>query len=91
MGSDPEKLYSFDDFLDGMKSCGIFAYLPTPNILLISIATPDDIGDLKNLTSETETPIVSEMCESFEQEFKTRLTDVLVDLNRLGYFRDLTN
>lgn len=36
MGSDADELYSYDDFMDGLRICGNFALLTAPMLLLLS-------------------------------------------------------
>lgn len=89
MGSDPDALYSYDNFLEGLKACGNFAYLPIPNMLLLSIVRADELGDIKNFTESTESSAVQNLSPASELEYKTRLTDIVNDLERLGYFREI--
>lgn len=90
MGSDPNTLYTFDNLLDGLKKCGNFTPLTAPITLLFSIAKPDELSDIQNFDETTETAAVKEFSEASEKEFKTRLTDILVDVQRLEYFREIS-
>lgn len=90
MGSDPNTLYTFDNLLEGFKQCGNFTPLTAPIVLLFSIAKPDELGDIKNFSETTETAAIREFSEASETQFKTRLTDVIVDMERLGYFREIS-
>lgn len=89
MGSNPDKLFSFQNLLDGLKQCGNFAFLTTPCILLFSLARQDELGDVKNFTNDTDSAAIKAFSQASEKEFKTRITDILDDLLRLGYFKEI--
>lgn len=90
MGSNPDALYTYENFLDGLKISGNFACLPMPHILLVPLTKTGEIDDIKNVAHVSDTIAIKEMDISAEAEFKKRLTGLLDDLQKLQYFKEIS-
>lgn len=78
MGSDPEKLISFDDFQNELKRAGNFTLLVAPLLLQLSLT--------KSNNNETENGGDTEDRE-FRNAFNKRMSGVIDDCIDLGYYQ----
>lgn len=93
MGSDANKLFSFEDLQAQLKEFGGYALILTPMLLNIMTTKPDDIPDLDNLAEEfkdkglsMEEGMKAFMNDSAIDKFNARIRDVVQDVLRLGYY-----
>lgn len=88
MGSDPEKLFTFDDLQSELKRCGNYALMMTPILLQISLAKSDDIPDLNDMCDQAEKyDLIQSSDSEFDAAFKLRISETIDDLIGLGYCR----
>lgn len=90
MGSDANKLFSYDDLQDQLKKFGSYALIIAPMLLNIITTKPDDIPDLDNLAEEYKDKTMEEGMKAFMNDFSidkfnARIRDVVQDVLRLGY------
>lgn len=80
VGSDPEKLFSSNDFERHLKKYGKYGILMAPNMLQVITANKDDVMDLD---------VENEQFEGFVKKsgdtFNVRMRDVIKDVVALGY------
>lgn len=91
LGSDAEKLFSFDDLQNQLKKFGRYALIITPMLLNIITSKADDIPDLDNLAEEFKDKPIEEGMKAFindaaNDKFDARMRDVIQDVVRLGYY-----
>ncbi|XP_037051982.1 uncharacterized protein LOC119085637 isoform X2 [Bradysia coprophila] len=91
LGSDAEKLFSFNDLQDQLKKFGRYALIIAPMLLNIITSKPDDIPDLDNLAEEFKDKSIEEGMKAFindsaNDKFNGRMRDVIQDVIRLGYY-----
>jgi len=91
LGSDAEKIFSYDDFQDQLKKFGCYALITAPMLLNIITAKPDDIPDLDNMAEEFKDKSIEESMKAFMgnapvEKFNSRIRDVVQDIVRLGYY-----
>lgn len=89
LGSDPDSLYSFEQLLEGFKFGGNFGFVTIPCILIFILAKNDDLLEIKNFSGSSETNAIKDFVGETAEEFKKRATDVVDDLLRFGYFREI--
>ncbi|KAJ6632707.1 hypothetical protein Bhyg_16080 [Pseudolycoriella hygida] len=92
MGSDANKIFSFEDLQDQLKKFGSYALIIAPMLLNIITTKPDDIPDLDNLAEEFKDKTVEEGMKAFINDasidkFNARVRDVVHDILRLGYYQ----
>lgn len=91
MGSDANKLFSFDDLQAQLKNFGSYALIIAPMLLNIITTKPDDIPDLDNLAEEFKDKSIEEGMKAFlndsaADKYNARIRDVVQDILRLGYY-----
>lgn len=91
LGSDPEKLFTYDDLEGQLKKFGHFAFIWGPMITQMMMADPSDIPDLDTLSQEiVDNKGDIEFIKAFEGDekvaYETRLQDLIGDLIDLGYY-----
>lgn len=88
LGSDPEKLFPFDALQDQLRRFGKFglvmATLMVPIITLEGEKCPD-LDEIFEAYARGEPPVSSPI-KPDAAVFNKRMRDVIVDLDRLGYF-----
>lgn len=90
LGSDPNVLYSRDDFMNGLKLCGNFPFIIAPTCLFYRYTDQDDLEKMRNLSeAEQENTSIKEIDEAYKDCYKKRLTDLLDHFYSLGYFQEL--
>lgn len=91
MGSDPNKLFTFDDLQDQFKKFGRYALIIAPMLLHILTTKPDDIPDLDNLAEDFKDKPLEEGMKAWMDiapldKYNARVRDVVQDILRLGYY-----
>lgn len=94
LGSNPDELFTLDDLKDEMKRCGNFALLLAPMLIQVCQADSSDISNLDEMSDkiavgETRQELITGLSEHAQQEYDRRLTGVIGDLIRLGYWHKL--
>lgn len=90
LGSDPKKLFTFNDLNDELKKCGSFAFLIVPMLLQVSFADLNEMNSSNNIGADVDTTAHNnkhekEVNKLWHFEFENRLNDVFTDLVDLGY------
>lgn len=89
MGSDPDALYSYDDFMDGFRLCGNFGLLVAPVCLLYRCIDDEDLANMRNFNDQTQSDAIKVLSEESQRKYKHKVLGVIEDFCRLGYFREL--
>lgn len=89
MGSDPERLFSYNDFQGELKKFGRYGVLIAPMLVQVVTADPTDIPDMDAL-SEKMANTGNHEAQSFisaktENAYNQRISDVIRDAERYGY------
>lgn len=88
MGSDPEKLFSYEDFQNELKRCGNIAIINAPFLLQISLSKSDSIVDMTEMCEEhSKSDFLQNSDSEFEHKFRIRMSDAIDDLLEWGYYR----
>ena len=90
MGSDPEKLFSWTDFMSQLKKFGKFAFTVSAIINEIRLAGSDKVSNLdefsKSENNDDESAgLVSKLSDDAERKFSELMTDAVRHLVELGY------
>lgn len=91
LGSDPTKLFTFDDFKQQLKKCCKYPYLMAPVLLQIMMANAEDVPDLDDLSERigqenSDASIVKRFDSETQAVYDKRLQDVISDLVELGLY-----
>lgn len=93
LGSDPEKLFSFNDLLGELKHYGRFGLILAPILLQVITSNPDDIPDLDEFAEDmaSNAKTMDESMATFAnmsslEVYNQRVRDVVKDGMLLGYF-----
>lgn len=89
LGSDPDKLYTFENLESQLRKFGEFALLCAPMIIILSVAGPNDIGSLDEYAELLDKGEKVDLLKPFEgdtlQKYTTLINDVVTDLVNYGY------
>lgn len=89
LGSDPRKLYTFENMESQMRKFGEFALLCGPMIIQLRVAAAKDVGNLDDyseLVEKGEEPdLINEFSEDTLKEYSTLINDLVTDLVNYGY------
>lgn len=93
LGSDPEKLFSFNDLLGELKRFGRFGLLLAPILLQIITSKPDDIPDMDEFAEDmaNNSKTMDESIAAFGNmgsvdQYNQRVRDVVKDGILLRYY-----
>lgn len=96
LGSDPNELFTFDDLTNELKRYGSHALVMAPALLEISLADSSNLTNLNEMCDEmagdggaTQHTFIQGMGDKARSSYRQRLTDVVDDILRLGYYRKL--
>lgn len=94
LGSDPEKLFSFNDLLGELKRYGRFGLILAPILLQIITTKPSDIpnmdefaDNIANNTKSVEETIAEFANNSTLDEYNRRVREVVKDGLLLNYYK----
>ena len=89
LGSDPNKLYTYEDFQRQLKKFGKFALLCGPFLIQIKVAGAKDIGNLdeyaESIEKGEEGDVFNPFCEETQSVYSTWVSDLVSDLVDYGY------
>lgn len=90
LGSDPEKLFTFNDLQNELKRCGNYAVIMVPILMQISLANSDDIPDLDEMCEQADNfDLVQTSNADFDKAYKETITEFLEDIINREYYRKL--
>lgn len=84
LGSDPDKLFTFQNLHDELKRCGNLTLILAPMLTEILLA---DSSELSNLDEGDYKDFFAGL--SGKDQYAHRLNEVFGDVLRLGYYRKL--
>lgn len=95
LGSDPDKLFTFDDLQDELKKYGMFTLTTAPMIIQTSLADSSEMLNLNEMNDKTETEnsrqeLITGLNETAQSEYDRRLNEVFEDVvDKLGYYHKI--
>lgn len=94
LGSDPDKLFTFDNLLGEIKRYGNYGFIITPLVLPVSLADSSRIANLDEvcnevIDSERSKELITGLSDGAQIEYEKRINEVFGDLVDLGYFSEL--
>lgn len=95
LGSDPHKLFSFDNLLGEMKRYGMYGFIITSITLSVCMADTSQLANLDEVCSEASDgernnkDLITGISDDNQFEYENRLNDAIGDLVDLGYFTEL--
>lgn len=92
LGSDPDKLFTYDDLLAELKRCGVYALLMAPLLLQILQANSNEISNMdevfdKVANGESKIELVTTLSSKGQSEYDRRLNEVFEDVIAMGYYQ----
>lgn len=89
LGSDPNKVFPFDELQKSLKKAGKFAFVFSPILTQIMLADSKDIPDLDEMSAAMSTEDV-EFVRGFDEKtqlyYNERMNDLMSDLIEYGYY-----
>lgn len=89
LGSDPNRLYSFEVFQTQLRKFGETAIIFAPILLLVKIVDVKDIRPIDEyadcVANGEDTDLIKELDNETQSKFGTLLNDIIDDLVELGY------
>lgn len=96
LGSNPEKLFSFNDLQNELKNCGEYTLILTPVVIQVSQADPSDLTDLDDLcdnladgANSKKIDFTGDLSEKSQLVYERRINDLVEDIVRLGYLQKI--
>lgn len=91
LGSDADKLFTYDDLLGELKRCGVYALLMAPILLQISQADSSEIPNLDEMCDkvaegDSNIALITSLSAKGQLECDRRLNEVFEDVIELGYY-----
>lgn len=91
LGSDPAKLYTFDNFQGDLKKFGRFAFIWGPMLIQMMLVDAKDIPDLEELSkdmanNEKHVDIIKGFNPETQIKYNKRINELLTDLVDYGYY-----
>lgn len=92
LGSDPDKLFPFDDLLSELKRCGVYALLMAPLLLQVLQAKSSEIPNMDDMfdkvaEGEGQINLVNSLSSEGQSEYDRRLNEVFEDVTKMGYYK----
>lgn len=95
LGSDPEKLFTYDDLQSELRYLGDFALLTGPFIAQIIVANAKDIGNLDDYSERIVNGEMVDLLSKFDDCTQKKYDDIangiVTDLIDYGYIEDQIN
>lgn len=89
LGSDPDKLYTYENFENQLRKFGRCALLCAPLIIGITVAGPNDVSNLDEYAELLNTDENIDVLKPFEGDTKIKysrlINDLVTDLVNYGY------
>lgn len=93
LGSDPDKLFTFENLKDELKKCGNYALIMAPMLAGVSQADSSDVSNMEEMLNgaeEKETlDLITGLSDEGQLEYERRLAEVFNDILRLGYYHKI--
>lgn len=86
LGSNPEKLFSYDDLQAQMKKFGKFSMLMTPVLIQVMMANAEDISNMDDLSQEMDKKgenvgiVKAFTCEKTKKAYQKRIRETITDV-----------
>lgn len=91
LGSDPEKLFTYDNLLDELRRCGEFALFCSAMIIQVRLADSSDVIDLDSYAAAMESgasvQLVSKFSDEVQAVFDDWMNGAVTDLVDYGYVK----
>ncbi|XP_055312342.1 uncharacterized protein LOC129574385 [Sitodiplosis mosellana] len=91
LGSDPNKLYTYENFQEQMRKYSDYALLLAPMIITIRLAKAKDVANLDDyaecLERGEEADVVHEFDDETQAEFSKQINGLVTDLVDYGYVK----
>lgn len=94
LGSDPNKLFTYQNLKDELKRCGNYLLVMSPLWISTTQVDPSGMTGMDEMFDETnenkKTPdLVSGFSKEREREFARRINGLLEDIVKFGYYRKI--
>lgn len=91
LGSDPAKLFTWDDLQGELKRFGLYGFLVGPLMAQVVMADASDIPNLDEYSEilandSTQTNIFNDFADTAQKKYARRINGVLSDLVDFGYY-----
>lgn len=91
LGSDPNKLYTFENFQEQLRKYSDYALLLAPMIITIRLAKAKDVANLDDfaecLERGEDADLVHEFDDETQIEFSKQINGLVTDLVEFGYIK----
>lgn len=94
LGSNPDKLFSFDHLQSELKRCGNYALLRAPMLIQISQANSSEVINLDEMCDNmaeggSVQGLVAGLTGNGQLAYERRLNDAVEDVVQLGYYHTI--
>lgn len=92
LGSDPNKLYTYENLQMQMEKYSDYALLLAPMIIGIRVAKAKDVVNLDNFAEMIDrgedADIIGQFDDETEEEFSRQINGLITDLHNYGYVKN---
>lgn len=85
LGSDPAKLFPFDELKNQLKQFGKYGVLMAPILLQVIVSDSKNIVDMNSIDEDTRDLDVATLNDVSKIIYRQRVSDVLQDANKFGW------
>lgn len=93
LGSDPQKLYTFENLQSQLRRFGDYAVLFASMIIQVRVAKIEHFSDLDNFAEcidrDQNVNIIGEFDDKTQAEYAIQINDLFTDLDNYGYLESL--
>lgn len=79
LGSDPKKLFPFDELKSQLKQFGIYGVIMAPVLLQVIVSDPKNIVDMNHINEDTKEFDFATFDDSSKITYRQRVSDSLQD------------
>lgn len=92
LGSDPQKLFSYEDLLDQLRKFGKFSMLMSPVLISVMMADAKDISNMDDFSQDMNCDKQVSLVKGFDAKtqilFDERIQGLLNDVDKLNLYWD---
>lgn len=88
LGSDPEKLFSFNDLQAELKRCGNYALIMAPQVVQYALADESSLNLDKVFDNvDGKQDLITGLKETAQKKYEERVNGIVEDIVRFGFTR----
>lgn len=87
LGSDPQKLFPFDELKNQLKQFGVYGVIMTPILLQVIVSDPKNIADMNTIDEDTKEFDFATFDDSSKITYRQRVSDSVQDAIKFDWIK----